>query len=114
MKLILGVLLAAMLPGGTAVAQRDGGADAYTPPSWSATEGWDSTKSTTPSTYDGPHFGSATRNSDGLLCVTTPALLGKPQLGVTTTCYPDSAQTRAASARSARGRDPRRTTGSTD
>jgi hypothetical protein len=34
-------------------------------------------------------FGAAQRGADGRLCVTTPALIGKPQYGTVTTCYSD-------------------------
>jgi hypothetical protein len=91
MRRILAVLLATALNSGVALAQSK-----TEPDSWSATSGWDSNSATTPSTYDGPHFGAATRNAEGVLCVTVPALMGKPQYGVTTTCYPDANQIRAA------------------
>lgn len=91
MKTMLAALFATTLHCGTLLAQ-----SATTPDSWSATSGWDSNTATTPSTYDGPHYGAVTRNADGVLCITTPALLGKPQYGVTTTCYPDANQLRAA------------------
>jgi hypothetical protein len=46
-----------------------------------------------PNYNGGADFGAALRGPDGRLCVSTPGLIGKPQYGTVTTCYPDRTQT---------------------
>jgi hypothetical protein len=45
-----------------------------------------------PNYNGGADFGAALRGPDGRICVSTPGLIGKPQYGTVTTCYPDRTQ----------------------
>jgi hypothetical protein len=46
-----------------------------------------------PNNNGGADYGAALRGPDGRICVTTPGLIGKPQYGTITTCYPDLTRT---------------------
>ncbi len=76
-KAALGVLVGVTLGAAVAFAQ-----DAATPDTQA------------PGNYGGgPDYGVARRDPDGRMCVTTPGLIGKPQYGNITTCYPDPSET---------------------
>ncbi len=82
MKTMYGAVIVATLAGGPALAQQTHARPLPDVP-----------PASTPNPYGGgPDYGVARRGPDGQICVTTPSLIGKPQYGTTTTCYPDAAQ----------------------
>ncbi len=73
MKAAIGVIIGVTLCAGVAFAQDAATSDTPTPGSYGG----------------GSDYGVARRDPDGRVCVTTPGLIGKPQYGNLTTCYPD-------------------------
>ena len=91
MKPIIFAMLAMALGCGLANGQLKAGPDAngLLPDD---THGSNDSWTTPPTTYGGSAYGVALPGPDGQICVTTPALIGKPQYGNSTTCYRNGTQ----------------------